>query len=116
MIVMIVEDNAKMREMIIKTIRAKFEHVERIVECVNGLDAIEQYDQVHPDWVLMDIQMEPMDGLAASRTIMATHPAAKVIIVTNFNDSRYRKAAEDAGVVGFVLKENLSEISDIISR
>ena len=71
---------------------------------------IDLYEKSHPDWVLMDIMMEPVDGLSASKTIIAAHPEAKIIILTNYDDDYYRKVAKEAGTRAFILKEHLSEI------
>jgi len=112
---MIVEDNRKMREMIKNVIKIAFRNVESITECDDGKEAIEQYDHVNPEWILMDLQMDTMDGLAASRIIKASHPSAKIIIVTSFDDAKYRNAARQVGACGYVLKTNLGELSTIIS-
>jgi len=85
-----------------------------VVEAADGGEAIRLYDEVHPDWVLMDIKMEPVDGLAASRSILAAHPDAKIVILTNYDDPGYRKAAHDAGVRAYLLKENLGDITAIV--
>ncbi len=74
------------------------------------------YERVHPDWVLMDIAMEPVDGLAASRTILKLHPDAKIIILTNYDDPDYRDAARKVGTIAFVLKEHLSDLLVIMAR
>src|SRR5881628_793189 len=112
---MIVEDNVRMRQMIRKVIVRTIATVDVIDECSSGSEAIEHYARVQPDWVLMDIEMEPMDGLTASRKILQSHPGAKIIIVTNYDDVRYRRTAAAAGVRGYVLKENLNDIRAIIT-
>jgi DNA-binding NarL/FixJ family response regulator len=58
--------------------------------------------------------MEPMDGLDASRRITATHPEARIVMLTNYDGDLYRRTAEQAGVRGFVLKENLHEIRELV--
>lgn len=113
---LIAEDSQRMRESIKRTILSKLPNHHTIHEAADGGAAIDLYEHAHPDWVLMDIQMEPVDGLAASRTILAAHPDAKIIILTNYDDSRYRQAAKALGTRAFVLKEHLSEIPAILAR
>jgi DNA-binding NarL/FixJ family response regulator len=79
----------------------------RIVECADGADALAAYETCRPDVVLMDIAMANLDGLSATRAIIAAHPSARVLIVTNFDDEDLREAARRAGAAGYVLKENL---------
>jgi len=116
MVFLIAEDNRRMRESIKRTILSKLPNHHTIHEATDGGAAIELYERAHPDWVLMDIQMEPVDGLVASRTILAAHPDEKIIILTNYDDSGYRQAAKALGTRAFVLKEHLSEIAVILSE
>jgi len=111
---MIVDDNPRMREMIRRVV-GKMRNIMTIHECADGREAVALYRKVQPDWVLMDIQMEPVDGLTASRNIKASYPDARIIIVSAFGDATYREAAGSAGVYAFVLKENLSEIPAILA-
>jgi DNA-binding NarL/FixJ family response regulator len=62
----------------------------------------------------MDLQMARVGGLEATRRIRAFHPAARIIVVTQYDDAHYRAAAADAGVCGYVLKDNLVELLDIL--
>ena len=114
--VMIVDDKAKVRTMIRGLLEGGLSGVEHIYECADGHEAVIAYENHHPDWVLMDIEMEPMDGLTASRIVLTADPLAKVIIVTSYGDARYREAAHAAGVHAYVLKENLRDILGIITK
>jgi CheY-like chemotaxis protein len=111
--VLIAEDNETMREMI-KSLLG--EPGTDVFECADGDAAVEMYDQLHPDCVLMDVEMEPMDGITATRKIKAAHPEARIVIVTNYGDRRTREAAEKAGADEFVDKENLLDIKDLMAR
>ena len=110
--VLIVEDNAPMRALI----RSLVEGVSSAVhECADGETAVELYGRLHPDWVLMDVKMGGMDGIAATQAIRKSDPAARIIIVTEHRDEHYRSAATAAGASGFVLKENLLELPGLLA-
>jgi two-component system chemotaxis response regulator CheY len=113
--VMIVEDNPKMREMIKRFIIQQVDNVDMIVESCDGAEAIEQYRQHQPDWVLMDVEMKPMDGITAVNAIRKMDGHAKIIMVTSHGDTAIRTAAHKAGALAFVLKEDLQQIPPIIA-
>jgi CheY-like chemotaxis protein len=110
--IMIVDDNKSIRE-VIKTMIV--EQRAEICECVDAISAIESCGSFRPDWVLMDIEMDGMDGIAAAKEISMTDSKAKIIIVTNYDEPQFRSAAKSAGAVAFVNKENLHELNGIIS-
>jgi CheY-like chemotaxis protein len=112
MTILIVEDNELMRLLIKKLLG---DLTETFVECDDGAQALEAYRRHHPDWVLMDIKMKEVDGLAATRQIKAAFPEARIIIVTGYDDARLRAAAQEAGACGYVHKENLLELRQILS-
>jgi len=58
----------------------------------------------------MDIQMKNTDGLTATRQIIAAFANAKIVIVTNYDDTTFRESARQAGASGYVLKENLLDV------
>jgi DNA-binding NarL/FixJ family response regulator len=62
----------------------------------------------------MDIRMPRMDGLAATRQILGSHPLAKIVIVTDYDDDALREAAREAGACGYVLKLDLLELAPLI--
>ena len=112
MTILIVEDNEPMRELLKKLVR---DLAEDLAECDDGVEAFETYQRRRPDWVLMDIKMKKMDGLAATRQIIAAFPEARIIIVTGHDGARLRAAAHSAGACGYVHKENLLELRQILS-
>lgn len=105
--VLIVEDDGAMRELIKRVIG---DLADSICECSDGRDALAVYEKYRPAWVLMDIRMEHMDGIAATQQITTAWPSARVLIVTSYTDEDLREAAHRAGACGFVSKENLLEI------
>jgi two-component system, NarL family, response regulator LiaR len=115
LILLIAEDNARMRESIKRYLHSRIPDHHTVLEAEDGGQAIECYERMHPDWVLMDIAMEPVDGLAASRAILGAHPEAKIIILTNYDEARYRAAAREIGTKAFILKEHLGDILPLLS-
>lgn len=111
--VLLVDDNAAMRALI----RTLVESSGPVVyECADGESAVAMYERVAPDWVLMDLKMGAMDGLAATRAIRQSDPDARVVIVTEMADDRSRAAAANAGAAGFLAKQNLLELPALLAR
>ena len=105
MTIMIVDDNRQMREFL----KGYFKDSEAdIVECSNGKEAVDSYNSVLPDCVLMDVKMPVMDGIEAARKIIKKFPAAKIIMVTEYDDRNLREAADKAGARKYILKDDLS--------
>lgn len=111
-ILLIVEDNSKMRGMI-KSLFAESKY--QLYECEDGSEALAAYKKYNPEWVLMDIMMKRLDGISATRQILNYHPDAKVIIVTDFDDNELRKQAKSAGAYDYILKEDLQSLFMIIN-
>lgn len=111
MTILIVEDNPTVRRLIR---RATCDIADNVVECEDGADSLEAYVAHRPDIVLMDVRMPRMDGLTATRKLLRAYPAAKVIILTDYNDDELRSAAREAGACAFALKHNLTELEEII--
>jgi RNA polymerase sigma factor (sigma-70 family) len=80
--------------------------IDVVAEAVNGADAVEAVRRTRPDVVLMDIRMPEMDGLEATRRILAGgNDETRVIILTTFDLDHYVYAALSAGASGFLLKD-----------
>jgi CheY-like chemotaxis protein len=108
---LIVDDSAEMRRairLIVKDLAGK------ITECSEGSEALPAYAEHLPDWVLMDIRMKQVDGLAATRQIKTAFPAAQIIIVTVCKGEDMREAAQAAGACAYVVKDNLLELRQIL--
>jgi CheY-like chemotaxis protein len=84
-------------------------------ECADGSEALDAYERCHPDWVLMDVAMSGMNGLDATRQIVAAFPDANVAIVTSYDDDNLRLAAKEAGASKYFIKENLFELRGLFT-
>ncbi len=105
--VMIVDDNAEVRGLI-RTILADV--ASDFVECADGQEAVTVYERERPDWAVMDVAMEAMDGVTATRLITSKFPGSHIVIVTQYNHPQLRQRAREAGADGFLLKEDLMEL------
>ena len=83
--------------------------IEVVAEAGNGRAAIAKAAMLHPDVVLMDIRMPELDGLEATRQIVAADPAARILVLTTFDLDEYVYEALKAGASGFVLKDDPPE-------
>jgi len=83
--------------------------IEVVAEASNGLEAVDKAARFHPSVVLMDIRMPELDGLEATRRILAADNAARILILTTFDLDEYIYEALKAGASGFVLKDDPPE-------
>jgi len=110
---LIVEDNPGVR----KVIRSLVARVAReICECADGAGVLAVFRRERPDFVLMDIQMEGVDGITATRQIKVADPTARVIMVTDYDQPDLREAAYQAGACAYVWKENLHELVRLLDE
>ncbi len=109
---MLVDDHAGFRQVVQNLLQAA--GVEW-AECEDGAEAVREYPRVRPDVVLMDIAMKGLDGLQATRQIRRAFPEARVIMLTQYDDPDLRLAAKEAGAVGYLLKDDLSQLQLVLS-
>jgi DNA-binding NarL/FixJ family response regulator len=83
--------------------------IEVVAEASNGLEAVDKAARFHPTVVLMDIRMPELDGLEATRRILADDESARILILTTFDLDEYVYEALRAGASGFVLKDDPPE-------
>jgi DNA-binding NarL/FixJ family response regulator len=83
--------------------------IEVVAEAGNGLEAVAKAGRYHPTVVLMDIRMPELDGLEATRRILADDNTARILILTTFDLDEYVYEALRIGASGFVLKDDPPE-------
>jgi DNA-binding NarL/FixJ family response regulator len=83
--------------------------IDVVAEASNGREAVEKAARFKPAVVLMDIRMPELDGLQATREILAANPEARILILTTFDLDEYIYEALRAGASGFVLKDDPPE-------
>jgi len=83
--------------------------IEVVADAGNGLEAVDKAARFRPTVVLMDIRMPELDGLQATRRILAADDAARILILTTFDLDEYIYEALGAGASGFVLKDDPPE-------
>jgi len=97
--------------MSLKTILHADPEIEVVETGTCGEEAIELFDRVRPDVLLMDIQMGGMSGLDAGECILKKHPDAKILFLTTFADNEYIVKALQMGAKGYLIKQNAEAIA-----
>ena len=106
--VLIVDDDALMRAGL-RSIFDAAEGIEVVGEAGDGREAIYLCRYRQPDLVLMDVRMPDLDGIAATRELLALHPELRVMVLTTFEQDDYIFGALAAGASGFLLKRTPPE-------
>jgi DNA-binding NarL/FixJ family response regulator len=102
--VLLVDDNAMMRNSLRTLLKADSKsHV--IGQARNGREAVKKAQTLRPDVILMDISMPVLNGLEATRQILAANPAAKVIMLSAHSDDAYIERMTAVGAKGFLEKQ-----------
>ncbi|HTI72855.1 MAG TPA: response regulator transcription factor [Candidatus Limnocylindria bacterium] len=108
---LIVDDHSLIRRTVRELLATSHDDVQ---EASNGAEAVTLYERQLPDWVIMDLQMKPVGGLAATRRIIARHPEARIIIFSQYDEADLRISAQEAGATAYVTKDNLFALPDFI--
>jgi DNA-binding NarL/FixJ family response regulator len=106
--VLIADDDDLMRAGL-KAVLSSDETVEVVGEASNGREAVQRAREHTSDVVLMDVRMPDLDGIAATREVVAASPDVKVVILTTFEQDDYIFGALNAGASGFLLKRTSPE-------
>lgn len=113
---LLVDDQRLMRDglRILLELESDFEVVG---EAENGAQALEAYQHLSPNVILMDIRMPVMDGVETTRRLREMDPNSKVIILTTFDDNEYVFEGLRAGALGYLLKDvSGEELADAIRK
>lgn len=111
--IQIVDDNAEMRTSLRNLLVGECDECS---ECSNGAEAVALFQSNSPDLVLMDIRMPVMNGFEALIRIRSLNQAAKIAMVTQYDDDAYRRRAEQLGADAFLLKDRPEEIKHFVEQ
>jgi DNA-binding NarL/FixJ family response regulator len=106
--VLLVDDDDLMRAGLTAVLSSD-ETIEVVGEASDGHAAVERATALRPDVVLMDVRMPSLDGIAATREVLAVSPDVRVVILTTFEQDDYIFGALSAGASGFLLKRTRPE-------
>ncbi|MFE2446757.1 response regulator [Streptomyces melanosporofaciens] len=105
MIRVLVVDDQQLVRMGLRMLFEQAEDIEILGEADNGAEAVRLAERLTPDVVLMDLRMPGMDGITATRRILAARPAARVVALTTFDDDDHLYPVLGAGACGFLVKD-----------
>jgi DNA-binding NarL/FixJ family response regulator len=105
----LVADDQSMVRAGFRMLLADEQDIEVVAEAENGREAVEKTARFNPGVILMDIRMPELDGLQATRRILAEDSDARILILTTFDLDEYVYEALSAGASGFVLKDDSPE-------
>jgi DNA-binding NarL/FixJ family response regulator len=106
--VLVADDHGVVRDGLGSVIAAQPD-LELVATAANGAEAVERFRVVKPDVVLMDLEMPVLDGIEATRAILAELPRTAVLVLTSFSDQKRIVGALAAGAVGYLLKDASAE-------
>ena len=107
--ILLAEDHAIVRQGLMALLKADG-HFTMIGEAQTGREAVELALKLKPDVILMDIAMPVLNGLEATRQILAANPAAKIIVLSAHSDDEYVERMIAVGASGFLEKQSSGEI------
>jgi DNA-binding NarL/FixJ family response regulator len=106
--VLLVDDDDLMRAGLTAVLSSD-ETIDVVGEAPDGRAAVERAIELRPDVVLMDVRMPGLDGIAATRELLAVSPDVRVVVLTTFEQDDYIFGALSAGASGFLLKRTRPE-------
>ena len=109
---LIVDDNPRVRRTIREVVSVLDPAVE---ECADGDEVLASFEAFRPDFVLMALRMARVDGIAAAIRLLAAHPKARIIAVSDHDQDDVRRAVRDAGMEAFVAKRDLMQLPQLLA-
>jgi NarL family two-component system response regulator LiaR len=106
--VMLVDDHNVVRSGLATFLKA-YDDLELVGEAKNGLESLNLCHIKKPDVILMDLMMPEMDGIAATRAILAKYPEIKILAMTSFEEEELVQGVLAAGAMGYLLKNVTSD-------
>jgi NarL family two-component system response regulator LiaR len=106
--VMLVDDHNVVRTGLATFLRS-YDDLELVGEAKNGLEAVKLCHEKKPDVILMDLMMPEMDGIGATRAILAEYPETKIIAMTSFEDEKLVQGVLAVGAISYLIKNVTSD-------
>jgi DNA-binding NarL/FixJ family response regulator len=103
--IVLAEDHVIFRELIKKNL-GEIPGLEVVGEVSDGLELLESIETLNPQMIILDISMPRLSGLEAAAKIKRHHPRIKILLLTMHRSKRHLASALEAGVDGYLLKEN----------
>lgn len=117
MIKLLIVDDHEMVRLGLTSYFSVLKDIEVIGEAENGAEGVKMALGLNPDVILMDLVMDVMDGIEATKVILKEWPEAKILILTSFIDDEKVYPALEAGASGYLLKtSSASDIAEAIRR
>jgi len=110
--ILIADDHALVREGIVAFLKL-CDDVEVVGEASDGLEALEKASKLHPDIIIMDVNMPKLGGLETTIEVKRLYPDIKILVLTQYEDKEYIMRFLKAGVSGYLLKKAVG--SDLIT-
>jgi CheY-like chemotaxis protein len=102
--ILIVEDNSIIRQLLREFLR----DVAEVFECADGDEVLAAFTLLRPDWVVMDVQMKRVGGIAATQLLTNAFPDARVVMLSKHCDEYIKLAAKAAGATEYLVKDDLA--------
>lgn len=117
MIKLLIVDDHEMVRLGLTSYFSILKDIEVVGEAENGAEGVKMSLKMNPDVILMDLVMDVMDGIEATKVILNEWPEAKILILTSFIDDEKVYPALEAGASGYLLKtSSASDIAEAIRR
>jgi len=110
--ILIADDHALVREGIVAFLKL-CDDFEVVGEASDGVEALEKASKLHPDIIIMDVNMPKLGGLETTIEVKRLHPGTKILVLTQYEDKEYIMRFLKAGVSGYLLKKAVG--SDLIT-
>lgn len=107
--VLLVDDYEPWRQFVCSVLQKRPE-LEIVGEVADGLEAVQQAGELHPDVILLDIGLPTLNGIEAARRLRRTSPEVKILFVTQESSADVVEEALSTGAQGYVVKTNASDL------
>ena len=109
---LIIEDNDGMRGLLRELLSGCFEDVG---EARSGEEGLRRFDDSSPDLIVVDNLLPGIDGMETARRMLRRRPGQRIVMVTDYDDVPFRRAARDAGIRGFFSKSDLVRLQRYVT-